>query len=554
MKHLTTSIKQKSLNNSTEEVPLARGNLLFAMGKFKEALDLTSRMSKSFLQLELRGRCLKAMGRLEEAKQSQMMALKVIPGCKNELYFVVRGHILSELGRDKEALADFSRCIVLNPRNAHYLYNRACCLDKLGFRKEALDDIYLAIKLMPDNVHLYTTRAKILIELGQPGNALLSLEPACKECPDNVVLFACRIHILLQMGRRNEALAALEANSKDLRLQLERANLLLGLGEVTKAVNAYNQALSCCKSISDSASVHETLAGVFEQSREFRKAVDERILALTGAPTVTNLVKLECDLREVPGGIGQLRLSQARKVVVRMAEFKKKLQLPPSLDSLMVKLYQKIGDLDKALQLLSSMIASDATSDLLTQRAAIYFDHRRLECKKADEDLTRAISLSKVSSPELYRLRAKVRMVRGQTEEAVSDLTEVIRLTGAPAKELACRGALLMEENRINDALKDFDRSLTIEETAFSRGRRGQLHYRLGHLEQAVVDISAALQKNPKPSLYYWLRAQANRRLGKLEDSLCDVRVLLDRTPTEKSLQEMQDSLMRKIRQRKMRS
>ncbi|MBX9668242.1 MAG: hypothetical protein K2X93_11510, partial [Candidatus Obscuribacterales bacterium] len=115
--------------------------------------------------------------------------------------------------------------------------------------------------------------------------------------------------------------------------------------------------------------------------------------------------------------------------------------------------------------------------------------------------------------------------------------------TATSAKDLGCRGALLMKQDRNSEALRDFDHSITIEDTPFARGRRGRLYLMLGHPKQAVDDLSRAIALNPVPASYYRHRAEAYRQLGKFRESKADIQFLLTRTPFDKELSRLNKEL-----------
>ena len=76
------------------------------------------------------------------------------------------GNLLSDLGRQEEALFDYNKAIEINPRYANYYNNRGdniqiklgILLSDLGRKEEALIDYNKAIEINPKYVNAYNKR------------------------------------------------------------------------------------------------------------------------------------------------------------------------------------------------------------------------------------------------------------------------------------------------------------------------------------------------------------------------------------------------------------
>ena len=58
-----------------------------------------------------------------------------------------RGISYERLQRYKEAVADFSRVIEIDPGNANAYFNRGCCFDSIGELDQAISDYSVALEL-----------------------------------------------------------------------------------------------------------------------------------------------------------------------------------------------------------------------------------------------------------------------------------------------------------------------------------------------------------------------------------------------------------------------
>jgi tetratricopeptide (TPR) repeat protein len=73
-------------------------------------------------------------------------------------------------------------------------------------------------------------------------------------------------------------------------------------------------------------------------------------------------------------------------------------------------------------------------------------------------------------------------------------------------------------------ALKDYTRIIEIDpQSPYVRFLRGRLHYRMGAYEQAVTDLSVALERNPEHAESYRYRALAYGRMGDRDQAQADL-------------------------------
>jgi tetratricopeptide (TPR) repeat protein len=78
----------------------------------------------------------------------------------------------------KEALADATEAIRLNPMNGRYYHGRSGILRRIARYEEALADITEAIKLEPTNAAYYKSRGTTLDVMNRYENALADYERA----------------------------------------------------------------------------------------------------------------------------------------------------------------------------------------------------------------------------------------------------------------------------------------------------------------------------------------------------------------------------------------
>jgi len=101
---------------------------------------------------------------LKGAMSDYDTALEIEPG--NYLGHFNRGLLRSQVGDDNRAIEDFNFVLEQEPDNAIALYNRALLLDQTGDYRGALQDISMVIKDYPEFWAGYQTRAKIRRKIG----------------------------------------------------------------------------------------------------------------------------------------------------------------------------------------------------------------------------------------------------------------------------------------------------------------------------------------------------------------------------------------------------
>jgi len=126
------------------------------------------------------------------------------------------------------------------------------------------------------------------------------------------------------------------------------------------------------------------------------------------------------------------------------------------------------------------------------------------------------------ANAELYLSRADVRRQHGESDLALADIATAARLKPGWSKPLLVRAKTLFDANRIQEAQTTVEEFLRLEPnhaTALVLGGRCKL--KLGKLEQAITDYSAALQAfaQPNPDLYVE-RAQLQASMGKFDEAV----------------------------------
>ncbi len=134
---------------------------------------------------------------------------------KSTLPYGNRANFYRDQGRYREALADYSETIRLNP-DGHQAYNsRARLYFNLGSSRDtlmlALRDYSKAIELSPDNGEFYTNRGATYARLGQTTTAIADITKGIELKPDHAVAYLNRSVMYNSLGNIPSALADIES-------------------------------------------------------------------------------------------------------------------------------------------------------------------------------------------------------------------------------------------------------------------------------------------------------------------------------------------------------
>lgn len=195
-------------------------------------------------------------------------------------YYLDRGNIYRKQERNEEALADYERAIAYSPPYPEAYYNRAGVLSVLGREDEALADYSYVLELDPDHLDALLNRATILYEQGNYIAARHDVEHGLSIDPDNAHLL-CTLG-LLEMAHEHpeEALLALSsAIEHDPSLAAawtNRAVLAFEKGQINAAIDDLTHALL----LSENAAALYNRGIAYQSLEQWSKATEDFTAAL----------------------------------------------------------------------------------------------------------------------------------------------------------------------------------------------------------------------------------------------------------------------------------
>ena len=194
------------------------------------------------------------------------------------------------------------------------------------------------------------------------------------------------------------------------------------------------------------------------------------------------------------------------------------------------------GNTDEAIRLFSRAIAFGG---LTAKNQAVTLNLRgnaylgRGQTEVALDDVNESLRLSE--TVDAHFTRAKVFIAQYRFDDAVEDLTRAVAMGGEAADVYALRGHAQLYAGRMDDAFKDLDHALKIQPRyAFALRTRGHAFMNSGQDDKAITDLTMAIAIDPKDSEAYWLRAYAWRyRKKDLPKAVADYTAALKADPND---------------------
>jgi tetratricopeptide (TPR) repeat protein len=163
----------------------------------------------------------------------------------------------------------------------------------------------------------------------------------------------------------------------------------------------------------------------------------------------------------------------------------------------------------------------DEDDDIVIERALEYLDDHDYDNAVVEYD-----RLLEDDPDNAYYLRdrAATHLLRGGYDYAVRDYDHLLSIKEEPDADLYYnRGCAHMAAGRLENAISDFTKSISLNETwSLAYNNRGVTYARMGDYQKAVEDFSAAIKLEPANKLAYRNRALAYKKLGEIRKAEAD--------------------------------
>jgi tetratricopeptide (TPR) repeat protein len=181
---------------------------------------------------------------------------------------------------------------------------------------------------------------------------------------------------------------------------------------------------------------------------------------------------------------------------------------------------------------------------LLARDTAAAQDRTWKECELANHDPDRSIAacsklLTRPSSrvhAAAFHNRGLAFAAKGNLDQAISDVSQGIRLDPQRAYRWQERGELYTRQGKYQQAIADITEAIRRDSTprAFRFHSRGEAYRGLGDLPRAIADFTEAIRVAPEArSFRYHDRGNALRDVGQHISALGDYEIALKMAPTD---------------------
>ena len=397
-----------------------------------------------------------------------------------------RGQANRAMGRNEEALADFTRAIELDARLAMAMGGRGQAHQATARHEETPADYTHAIGVDANLARAIAGRGETNAAMGRNEEALADFTRAIELDPADAWAIGSRGQAYQAMCRHEEAL---RDYTRAIGLNPNLAWAIAGRGETYQAMGRHEEALT-----------------------DFTRAIDldprDSWAIASRAQAYHAIDQHEEALRDYTRAIG-LDPNLAWAIAGRGVTYR-----------LMGRYEEALADFTRAIDL----DASHARA--IAGRGETYRLMGRYE--EALADFSRAVRLDPVYAWAIGS-RAQAYLAMGRREDALADFSQAIDLDPSLTWVIAGRGETYAAMSRHNEALADFTRAIDLNPgDAWAFGRRGQAYQAMGSHEEALADLSQAIDLNPQLAWAISSRAQVYEAMGHRDEAQADRSCMVD--------------------------
>jgi len=202
-------------NDPTPYMKAAR--LAHDKGRFDEALkqygEALDHRATPWMVYSSRAKLLRKLGRIDDAIADYSKLVLLEPSNRPIDWYVSRAECYLKKGDTKAALADYNKALSFGSKYNVY-YGRAALYERLNRHSEALADVEQAIKLNTKDSEARSLKAKILSGLGSYAEARREYTALILKLPGVPTLYRERAKVLEKLGEKEKA-------QKDLKMAAE---------------------------------------------------------------------------------------------------------------------------------------------------------------------------------------------------------------------------------------------------------------------------------------------------------------------------------------------
>ena len=418
-------------------------------------------------------------------------------GILSNLYSQKSG-ILSGLGIDEDAVTAITRAIELTPRSAFYA-NRGNFYVKQDELDKALDDYNRAIEINPNSASGYVGRGVVYRERDELDKALDNYDRAIEIAPNHANAFNNRGNVYHKQGELELALddydRAIEIapNHAD-DAYFGRGNVYRDWNELDKALDNYDRAIEIN---SNHAPAFNNRGNVYHKQGELELALDD----------LDRAIEIDLNFPEPYISRGNL-YKQRNQLNLALADYDRAIEINRDYADAYFNRGIAKGELEQYVEAIPDF---DKAIEINPDDAEAYFNRgvtkgNLKQHAEAILDFDKSIEI-KPQWAEAYFNRGNAKGELEQYVEAIPDFDKAIEVNPDYVEAYYNRGIAKVNLKQHAEAIPDFDKSIEINpddaEAYFNRGvTKGNLKQ---HAE-AIADYDKAIEINPDDAKAYFNR------------------------------------------------
>jgi tetratricopeptide (TPR) repeat protein len=375
---------------------------------------------------------------------------------------------------DDEAIADYTRAIVLDPNYALAYRGRGRVLGRKGELNGAILDFNEALRLDPNAAIVYSDRGVAWRMKGEFDRAFADFDAAIRLDPKYAAAYHNRGYAWDLKGDYDRAIAdygeAIRLNPKDAIAYNNRGHSWQHKNDLERAIADYTGAIQADPKYS---LAYRNRGSAYNRKGDFDHAI----------PDFDQLIGL--NPKDIAAFVERGNAWRGKHDIDRaMADYENAIRIDPNnalAHRSRGQAFEEKGDVDRAL--------------------ADYSEAIRINPQDATAHFMRAFALSR----------------KGALDSSIADYNEVIRINPADATAHSNRGILLSKKGDVDRAIADFTEAVRLDPGYTGALAHRGLAYESKHdIERARADFTAVLSLPPKYTSGKWAHDTAQVRLAVL--------------------------------------
>lgn len=468
----------------------------------------------------------------KEALEAFETASKINP--KKPSYFQNKGNLLYNLNRYEEALVAYETACKIRPKESVYFNDKGDALYELKRYEEALIAYETALKIKPKCIAFQINKGLTLEKLGRNQEALGIYDAALKVSPGNATCLKNKIRVLNTLGRQEEAVAvakiAPKSESKRSHLQKADAHFNKGLrfseiGQYERALTEYNAALH----IKPTASCLNMKGYLLYNLSRYEEALAAYKEALKiDAKHLYALVN-KGDVLQKLGQADKARTAYETAFFLS-GKAKKKHQRVPKAASLV-----GLGRYEEALTYLEPLLEQAPTDQYILLIKGRALQGLGREEAAAYFELAKKPQL--IYEAEDFNQKGDNLRERKQFAEALVAYEAALKIQPLSYDSLFCKAYVLGKLGRDEESLAAYEAVLTLKPRCdASLNNKGYHLYKLGRYEEALVAYEAGLNINLKDEVLLNNKGDTLAQLKRYQEALVAYEACLKIRPKDSAL------------------